>query len=382
MHMQDKDTKTEFTAATVGALEYQTPYFLFSKKTLQNSLQQYQTSFPQADIYYALKSNAEPEVLKTMKEGGCGFETASTHELAFLKRVGVTPDKIIYGTSVKPISHIQDFVAYGVDRFAFDSQQELEKLARYAPGSKVYARILVDDSDSVFTMSQKFGTSPNHAAELLVGAKKLDLIPYGVSFNVGSQARNADAWAKGILSLVQTIKALETQGIRLEVINLGGGFPQIYFPGDGIPSITDIAKVTHQALQQLPYSMKVIIEPGRGIVAPCMALVVSVIAKIKRSSGTWLYLDGGAYNALLETMAYQGSIRYQITTVKDFGNGSTDHFVLTGPTADSLDRVSDDTVLPNDIDIGDKLIIHDTAAYSLVLSTHFNGFPPPPVHDI
>ncbi len=380
--MKDKHDEPVFNTQTIAELDYHTPYFLFSRAVLEETLKQYKDKFPNANIYYALKSNAAPEVLKTLWENGSGFEAASSYELEFLKKIGVTPDKIIYGTSVKPISHIQDFVKYGVDRFAFDSEQELEKLAHHAPSSRVYARILVDDSNSVFTMSEKFGTSPEHATDLLIKAKKLGLKPYGVSFNVGSQARNANAWAKGVLSLVETIQSLKQKDIQLEMIDLGGGFPQSYLPGDSIPTISDIAKETHEALQQLPYPMKVIIEPGRGIVAPCMALVVSVISKIERANGNWLYLDAGAYNALFETMAYQGTTRYRVSTVKDFQQGSNTHFILTGPTGDSIDKISDDEVLPSAIDIGDKLVIHDTAAYSLVLSTPFNGFPPPPVNSL
>jgi ornithine decarboxylase len=379
--MPPKSIKTVFTPGIVKGLDYPSPYFLLDKTELLRSLGSYEASFPGAEIYYAMKSNSEPEVLRIVSEHGSGFEVASTYELKLLKAINVPPEKILYGTAVKPADHIKDFVAYGVDRFAFDSEQELEKLAEQAPGSKVYVRALVNDqADSVFTMSEKFGIDPSGVFDLMTSAKNHGLVPYGISFNVGSQARNAAAWANGILNLIPVIEKLNEAGIRLEVINLGGGFPTSYLEGDGFPAIEQVGEHTQVALQKLPYPMKVFIEPGRGIVASCMALVTTVIAKNKRDNGHWLFLDAGAYNALLEAMFIQGDTRYRTTTVDDFGDASQESYILTGPTGDSLDVISTDTKLPSSIKVGDRLVVHDTGAYSTVLATPFNGFPRPPLH--
>ena len=381
--MPKQTFKPIVTTENAKKFRYQTPYFLLNQSELVHSIKLYQNAFPGTDIYYAMKANSEPEVLSLIKDQGLGFEVASWYELRLLKKIGVPSQKVIYGTSVKPIKHIKEFVKFGVDRFAFDSEQELAKLSKYAPGSKVYVRVLVDDSaDSIFRMSEKFGISPQKAIELLVKARGYGLIPYGISFNVGSQARNPRAWANGILDLLPCIKELEKKGINLKMIDLGGGFPQSYIEGDKISSVQTIGKYTSKELQTLPEGIQIIIEPGRGIIAHPMALVVSVIAKIKRQNGYWLYLDGGAYNALLESMAYQGTTRYRVNTLKKYKNQPIEKFILTGPTGDNLDVITRSELLPSSIDVGDKLIIHDAGAYSLVLTTPFNGFPKPKVHVI
>lgn len=381
--MSDVQLRTIFTPEQVGGLTYETPYFLFDKHELARSFAEYQYNFGAAEIYYAMKSNSEPEVLSTLHELGSGFEVASYYELDFLKELNVPAEKILFGTAVKPVNHIKKFVEYGVDRFAFDTEQELVKLAEHAPGARVYVRVLVqDNADSVFTMSEKFGTHTDSAADLMVKAKELGLIPYGLSFNVGSQARNADAWANGVKSLIPIIEELHSRDIQIEMINLGGGWPKSYIDGDGFPSVEEMALPTKDVLKQLPYPMKIFMEPGRGIVASSMALVVTVFAKNKRDNGHWLFVDAGAYNALLEAMSFQGDTRYRVSTVENYDGQPMEEFILTGPTGDSLDVINPNELLPSAVGIGDKLIIHDTAAYSTVLTTPFNGFPKPPVYTV
>jgi ornithine decarboxylase len=367
----------------ISSLKYHTPYFLFDKEAIVKNVTKYKENLPlETEICYAMKANSEKEVLKTLKNLGSSFEVASIYELALLKDMQVDPEHILCGTAVKPADAIREFYRYGVRRFAVDSRQELEKIAQNAPGSKVYARVLVnDEAESVFTMSEKFGSPKLEASEILTLAASLGLEAYGISFNVGSQARNAEAWANALHDLHPSLIRLANKGIKLEVINLGGGFPFAYKPNDGIPSIEEISRFIKSATSSLPYPIKFIAEPGRALVADAFALVTSVFAKNKRPNGHWLYLDAGAYNALLEVMPYQGSIEYQIDLVRP-SKAPLEPYILTGPTGDSLDVVGKRVLLPQDVTVDDKLLIHDTGAYSFTLMTPFNGFPKPPTHTI
>src|SRR5438552_4104660 len=114
-------SKPTLDEAAIQKMKFQTPYFVLDKNTLLHSIKLFKNSFGKVDIYYAMKANSEPEVLKFINEHGLGFEAASSYELRLLKKIDVSPHKIIYGTSVKPIEHIKEFVKFGVDRFAFDS---------------------------------------------------------------------------------------------------------------------------------------------------------------------------------------------------------------------------------------------------------------------
>ncbi len=372
--------KNLFDKNNLNDLKSSTPFFIFNKKILLDEIKKYQDNFPdKTEICYAMKANSEKEVLEIMNKSGTSFEVASSHELDLLKKIHVSASRILFGTSIKTNGQIKDFVKYGVDRFAFDSEQELLKIAECAPGARVYVRVLVNDrSDSVFHMSDKFGTSLENALFLLVRAKELGLVPYAISFNVGSQARNEYAWARGIKDISLLMKRLLKKGIKIEAVNLGGGFPHSYQANDEIPKIKTISQHIKVAVKGLPYPVKFIIEPGRGLVASSFCLIVSVIGKVKRSNGNWLYVDAGVYNALLEALNSQGSTKYKIESLAKFSSSvPKEYFIVTGPTGDNLDVLGSHISLSSNIAVGDKLVIYDTGAYTFTLATKFNGFPTP-----
>lgn len=367
----------EFDQEYLESLAYETPFFLFAKKRLVYNLQEFKDNFPGALIHYAMKADSEPGVLQTLADAGANFEAASVYELNLLREIGVSPDKIIYGTSVKPASHIKDFFEYGIDRFAFDSLPELEKIAAVAPQSRVFVRVVVNDTGSVFRFSEKFGTSKENIVPLLQRAKDLGLRPYGISFHVGSQASNPLSWANALESIQPALEHLKKLGIIVDVIDIGGGYPCGYASTEKYGDLEAIAQHTLKQYKKLPYQPQLVLEPGRGIVATSAILVTSVIGRVERQGGTWLFLDAGVYNALFETMAYQGSTRYRVTSMRPSYNSGEMLFALAGPTGDSPDVITREASLPQDLEVGDKLIFHDVGAYSLATASQFNGFPKP-----
>ena len=371
---------TPFSSEIIAQHEKETPFFLFSRDEIKNKYTEFQKHFPGADIHFAMKANSEPEALQTLADAGCGFEVASVHELELLKAIDVAPEKIIYGTSVKPISHIREFVNYGVTRFSFDSAPELEKIAAAAPGASVYVRMSANDTGSVFKFSEKFGTDHSNVVPLLQKAVALGLNAYGISFNVGSQASNPHAWAEAIESLAEPLKELSKSGITLETINIGGGYPCAYDSTTQMLTLEEIAGHTYEAYKKLPYQPKLILEPGRAIIADAAVLVAEVIGRIERRENTWLFLDAGVYNGLFETMAYQGSTRYRVQCMRNSFNSGEMLFALAGPTGDTPDVITREALLPSDIGVGDRLIFYSTGAYSTVQTCTFNGFPKPAIY--
>lgn len=375
--------KNQFNSKFLATLSHETPFFLFSKKGILQNIKEFKKFFPGAEIYYAMKANSEPEVLKTILDEGACFELASKYELDMLEAIKVPPEKIIYGTSVKPVLHIKEFFDYGVNRFAFDSLSELEKIVSVAPKSKVYVRVAVNDMGSVFRFSEKFGTEKENIVPFLERAKELGLHPYGISFHVGSQASNVMAWANALESLTGVLNKLSKIGITLDVVNIGGGFPcNTYLSSENVLLLEEIAYHALLRYKKLPYQPKLILEPGRGIISDVAVLVVSVIARVERREHTWLFLDAGVYSGLFESMAYQGSTRYRVTAIRQTSGAGEMLFALAGPTGDSPDIITREVLLPRDIDVGDKIIIHDTGAYSLTATCRFNGFPKPDVYFI
>jgi ornithine decarboxylase len=359
-------------------LNYTTPFFYTSRDILKKNYETFTHLFDNAEIYYALKANSEPRVLAYLNELGSGFEAASAYEVSMLIEAGVSAKKIIYGTSIKPAEHIRLAYQAGVDRFAADSKEEVKKIADNAPGAKVFIRTIVDDEGSVFMMSERFGTPADTVKEMLLYARSLDLKAYGISFYVGSQAAHHDMWARGIRKIAPIVEELQKEGVTLEVINIGGGFPVHYDNHQDAPELRNIVVAIHNALHSLPYIPKLIMEPGRALVATSTVLVCQVIARNDRADKPWLCLDAGIYNALYEAMIHQGATRYPIHLLNPPTEPTaTQLFTLAGPTGDSLDVIARDVELPSYIDVGDKLVFEHAGAYTITMASRFNGFPAP-----
>jgi ornithine decarboxylase len=364
-----------------ASLDYPTPFFFTSRHILKQKYELFTGLFDNAEVYYALKANSDPKILMYLDGLGCGFEAASAYEVDILLKLGVRPEKIIYGTSIKPAEHIRHSFQAGINRFAADSKEELDKIAACAPGARVFVRAIVDDAGSVFMMSERFGTPVNTVKDLLLYAKTLDLKVYGISFYVGSQAGKADKWANGIHAIRPVIEDLYKDGIMLDVINIGGGFPVPYRNHDKAPELDEIVANIHNAIHQLPYIPKLLMEPGRGIVAGSTVLVSEIIARNDRANKPWLCLDAGIYNALYEAMIHQGATQYAVHPLNPPTEPAKPMMcTLAGPTGDSLDIIARDVVLPDYLGVGDKLIFENVGAYTITMASRFNGFPAPELY--
>jgi ornithine decarboxylase len=357
-----------------------TPFFFTSRGVLKHNYNIFNRLFDNSKVYYAVKANADTRILTYLAELGAGFEAASAYEIQALLDIGVDPAKIIYGTSVKPAQHIVFAVSNGVTRFAADSKEEVEKLARYAPSSKVFIRAIVDDTGSVFTFSERFGAPMETVKDLVLLTKRLELKTYGISFHVGSQATNENRWSNAITILRPVIEDLFKEGVSLEMLDIGGGFPVAYYNHQNVPHLTEIVAHIRNSLHMLPYIPKIVMEPGRGIVASSTVLVASVISRTVRGGKVWLCLDAGIYNALYEAMIHQGLTQYNVHPFVVQNSDDMMHATLAGPTGDSLDIIAREIELPSYIDVGDKLIFENAGAYTVTMSSPFNGFPKPELY--
>jgi ornithine decarboxylase len=325
-----------------------------------------------------MKCNSADEVLQTLAGVGASFEIASLGELGYLQRNGIDPEGVLYSNTVKPPTHVAAAYEAGVWRFAFDSEGELHKLARHAPGSAVIVRLRVDDSGSTFPLSRKFGTELDHARELMIMAKSLGLRPYGVTFHVGSQCSTPLAWRQAIAASGRLMNDLNAAGIQLEMLNLGGGFPARYI--DPVPTIDAIADVINSSIAELlPYRPRTIVaEPGRYLVAESAVLVAGVLGREVRAGEHWLYLDTGAYHGLMETQQTVGQWKYPLWSSRpEHAQAGQLPYTVTGPSCDSNDTMFHAAMLPSALDVDDRLYIGSAGAYTLSYASTFNGFSPP-----
>lgn len=359
-------------------LTHATPYLICDLATVRDRYRRFQTHLPGVRLFYAVKCNPSTEVLEALAGLGSSFEVASLNELDTLRRIGIDPRDVLYSNTVKPSSHIAGAFQRGLWRFSFDSEGELYKLARHAPGSSVYVRLRVDDSASTFPLSRKFGAEMGEARHLLRFARELGLRPYGVTFHVGSQCATTTAWRQAITAVGRLLTDLKDDGIELEMLDLGGGFPARYV--DEVPALDELAGTILPSLRDaLPYVPRLVAaEPGRAIVAESAVMVATVLGRELRAGETWLYLDVGAYNGLMETQQTVNQWRYPLWTSRhDHATAALVPYTVTGPTCDSSDTMFHGALLPATLDVDDKVYIGSTGAYTLSYASTFNGFPPP-----
>lgn len=355
-----------------------TPFLATDLQVMADRIDGFRRALPGVQPFYAVKCNSIPEVLTTARDAGLNFEIASAGELEMLAAVGVPASDVLYSNTVKPAEHIQKAAAAGVWRFAIDSEGELHKVAANAPGSAVYVRVRVDDSNSVFPLSRKFGAEFHHARALLQLAGSLGLQPYGLTFHVGSQCTTPTSFVQAIASVGRLMRQLLGDGITLAMLDIGGGFPARY--ADAIPGIAQIGDaITSSLAEHLPYRPELVAaEPGRHLVAETAVMAATVLGREERAGEEWLYLDVGAYHGLMETHQTVGQWRFPLWTSR------CDHsviphvpFTVTGPTCDSADTMFYGAPLPVTMAEGDRVYIASTGAYTLSYASRFNGFPPP-----
>lgn len=363
--------------ARLDALRQPTPFLACEAASIEHRYRVLRHLLPEVELFFAVKCNPAPEVLGTLSGLGAGFEVASFYELEMVEAAGARPEEVIYSNTVKPPGHIAAAYAAGMFRFAFDSEGELLKLARQAPGSSVYVRIAVDDDQSLFPLSKKFGTSAGEAFRLLQTAVGLGLVPYGVTFHVGSQCMDPQAWGRAMARCGTLMRRLQQRGIRLEMLDLGGGMPARYV--DPTPPLGEIAEVIRGSLDRLPYRPGLIAaEPGRVLVAESAVLVATVIGIDHRGGERWAYLDVGGYNGMMEAVQTAGRWQFPLRTALSADAPSVPTTV-TGPSCDSSDTMFYDAPLPASLETGDRVYIGTAGAYTTSYASHFNGFPPPQV---
>jgi ornithine decarboxylase len=354
------------------------PCLVVDLDVVKDNYKAFDRAMPGTRIFYAVKANPAPEILKALADLGSCFDTASVVEIEMALAAGATPNRISFGNTIKKERDIAKAHAYGISLYAVDSIEEVEKVARAAPGARVFCRILTDGAGAEWPLSRKFGCDPSMAKDVLMHAHKLGLAAYGISFHVGSQQTRLGAWDTALEQAKSIFDEMAAEGVTLSMVNLGGGFPTKYLKA--VPGTNSYANAIHEGLEKhfgnaIPDT---IIEPGRGMVGNAGVIKCEVVLISKKHANDnlrWVYLDIGKFGGLAETM--DEAIRYPITTIHDAGAKAP--CVIAGPTCDSADVLYEKTPydLPLSLSVGDEVLIEACGAYTTTYaSVAFNGFPP------
>ena len=311
--------------------------------------------------YYAVKCNPNPVLLKVLSTLGCNFDCASKNEIASVLSVVDDPSRIIFANPCKMSGQIKYARAVDVDTMTFDSDHELYKIKLYHPNAKLVLRIKVDDEGSLCRFSCKFGCPMNDVERLLGIAKALSLNIVGVSFHVGSGCTRTEKYRDALCNAIECIDIGKKLGMDPRMIDIGGGFDDSTFE--------DISHIINEFVDKRN-DVQFIAEPGRFMVNNSHTLVVNVIGKKDLGGEFVYYLNDGVYGSF-NCIFFD----HAVPEVCPFNerNGPRYKSKIFGPTCDSIDKISDEVMLP-ELAIGEWCYIENFGAYTTAAASTFNGF--------
>jgi len=355
-----------------------TPIVVVDHKILRENYGQFRKHMPRVQVYYAVKANSAPEIVRTFYEAGASFDVASVAEFLTVhenvkdlpdeQRQAFIWDRIIYANPIKATETLEQLDQYK-PLVTYDNHEEVLKIARHAPHAGLVLRIRVSNTGSMVELSSKFGALPGEAVDLILFARNNKLEVEGLSFHVGSQCTNVQNYVQALQTTAEIFAEAKARGIELKLLDIGGGFPAHY--DTTVPAFKSVAQAINSELNRLfPPPLEILAEPGRFLVASAATAVAKIIGKAVREGKLCYYINDGVYQT------YSGVIfdhcQYPL---KSFKKGPTQICSVFGPTCDALDTISLAEQLP-DLELNDFVYAPNIGAYSAASSTFFNGFPP------
>jgi len=356
----------------IEALEPSYPVYCVHSERLASSARRFLAGFP-GRVLYAVKCNPHPMVLDALHDGGIRhFDTASLTEIAIIAEryqdsVSYFQHPVISRSSIDSAERV-----YGVRDFAVDHMAELDKLSaqlRAPEACTIYVRLATPPGHAQFDLSSKFGARKDEAVALLRRAQALGF-KTAVSFHVGSQCRNVDAYTLAMALAGDVIKA---SGVPVVALDVGGGFPAPY-PNRTAPPIEDFFRAIANGATAagIGDDVALMCEPGRVLVADG----VTVVTQVQLRKDDRLFVNDGIYGSFSELMFADFTFPARLIRLGGAPSSSLLPFDLFGPTCDSEDRFRAPVHLPDDVREGDWIEFGLMGAYSNALRTGFNGFFP------
>ncbi|CAE7381500.1 ODC1 [Symbiodinium sp. CCMP2592] len=354
------------------------PIQLVDLGNVQSQIQLWKKHLPNVRPHYAVKCCPNKQIIKQLRDGGCGFDCATMQEISTVLELGVTPADIVYSHPCKPRSHIAFAKSQGICLMSFDNDVELRKVAAVYPEAQLLLRVVCEDSSAQCPMSLKFGAKRDTWATLLDIIQELQLNLAGVSFHVGSGCKDPETFEPALADAREVFRMASERGMKaLRVLDIGGGYP-----GDRA-GYEEIAPVIAEKLGRLfPESefpeLTRIAEPGRFFAANSGHLLTKVYAKAKLpatdGSGEQVcryYLNDGLYGSFNCIIYDHVEVRPEPIRRVD---GDEVPCALFGPTCDGFDVVLEKHRMP-ELEEGDWILWRNMGAYTSAAGCNFNGFP-------
>lgn len=360
-----------------------TPSLVIDTDHVSHILDLFNNHLPEAKLFYAVKANNDPGLLRFLAERAINFDVASANEITDVRSLGIPPTRMILSNPIKSPEAVNRFFDQGMRLAVIDNHYDLSMLQKASKrnnldSSKVgiFVRIRIPTTDVQIDLNQKFGASEEEAASLLASVAKAGFSARGVQFHVGTQSWNVSNYKVGITTSLRVLDLVaKKHKVKCDSINIGGGFPDPLIVRESGGLEVFFASLREEILPAIGRGLNIIAEPGRVLISGACSAVCSIIGKSTRNGTPWLYLDDGAYGLFSGKFFDHKEYKFKILThASNTSAKLNSHYVIAGPTCDSLDVICHNTLLPSDLEPGDILCAHNMGAYSVVTACPFNGF--------
>jgi ornithine decarboxylase len=376
--------------------EHRTPLLVIDHGRIRKNLKEFKNKLPKVQPYFAIKANSLPEIVKTLYNSGSSFDVASWAEFSLVLDI-IKPlppkklqdfiwNKVIYANTMKQTETLNQLNPYS-PMVTYDSIDEMKKIKKHCPKAGLVLRIEVPDEGSVVSLKDKFGIEIEKAQNLISRTIRAGLAVEGLSFHVGSQCANFRNYIDALDIALSIFNEAERRGFvigetlskrfPIKQLDIGGGFPVEYNGTE--PKFSELAQILNSKLEKdFPEDKYAILaEPGRFLVANAGTSIMKIIGRTIKRGRVRYHVDDGLYHT------YSGIIYdHQHPVIKALKKGDEKICDVFGPTCDSLDKISDNALLPENLKEGDILYAKNMGAYTNASSTGnefkagFNGLPP------
>jgi ornithine decarboxylase len=337
-------------------------FYVYDLKLVDQAYNEWTKIFPTITPYYAVKCNPDQMILERLAQLGSCFDCATPAEIKLVTDLGVDPSRIIYAN---PCKNIEDISKHRNLLTTFDCVCELQKIATASPcGVDVVMRIRADDPDARCTLGNKYGAEEEDWYDILTMCSRLSLNLVGISFHVGSMAKNASAFVKAIEKAKKLVEMAKRFEYNPRIIDIGGGFSST-----NIFDLGPVPSMINQALNDnFNSEFKIIAEPGRYFAEHIATLVTPVIG-VKKAGVTISESLYGSFNSIIFDHA---NPEFYVLGNEDTNLESK---IMFGSTCDGGDIIFKECLLPKKIACGNWIVWPRMGAYTSAATTRFNGIP-------
>lgn len=364
-----------------------TPYYIYNTDLLRETLavmNEEVSHYPNYHIHYAIKANANPIVLKPIKEAGLGVDCVSGGEIQAAIKAGFNPSTIMFAGVGKTDWEINLGLDAGICCFNVESIPELEVINQIALSKHKTAKICLRINPNVGAHTHvnittglsenKFGIDLAYMMDVITLARKMKGICFeGLHFHIGSQILDMSDFVALSLKINELQDLLAQHNINVKIIDVGGGFGIDYNnPEDNpIPNFKDFFEAYHKNLK-LREGQKLHFELGRSIVGQCGDLITKVLYVKDNTDKKFVIADAGM-TELIRPALY--GAHHKIINLTS--NLEADTYDVVGPICESSD-VFDTGIKLNKTQRGDLLAILSAGAYGEAMASTYNCRPLPP----